>query len=66
MGLKCEVARTEELDLGTGNIASERLGTRRQEKGIVLSPCGQQAWLMGPEVVLEARVERNVVLVVAE
>jgi hypothetical protein len=38
MGLEREVARIEEMDYGTGNIAPERLSTCRQEKGIVLSP----------------------------
>jgi hypothetical protein len=38
MGLEREVARFEEMDHRTGNIAPERLGTARQEKGIVLSP----------------------------
>ena len=38
MGLEREVARIEEMDYGTGNIAPERLSTPRQEKGIVLSP----------------------------
>jgi hypothetical protein len=40
MGLEREVARFEEMDHGTGYIAPERLGTARQEKGIVLSPDG--------------------------
>src|ERR1700745_2894062 len=34
MGLEREVARFEKVDDGTGNIAPERLGTPRQEKGI--------------------------------
>ena len=38
MRLEREVARFEEMDHGTGNIAPERLSTARQEKGIVLSP----------------------------
>ena len=38
MGLEREVARFEEMDHGTGNIAPEGLSTARQEKGIVLSP----------------------------
>jgi hypothetical protein len=38
MGLEREVARIEEMDHGTGNIAPECLSTPRQKKGIVLSP----------------------------
>jgi hypothetical protein len=33
MGLEREVARFEEMDHGTGNVAPERLSTARQEKG---------------------------------
>src|SRR3989442_4134343 len=49
-GLVREVARIQKMDYGTGNIAPERLGTPRQEKGIVLSPPRQEAWLGSPEV----------------
>lgn len=48
------------------NVASERLGTRRQEKAIVLSPRRQETWLMSPEIGLERRVERNVAFVAAK
>src|SRR5260370_35990267 len=66
MSLECEVASVEELDDRTGNVASERLGTRRQEERIVLSPCRKEAWLVRPEIILESWVERDVALVVAE
>jgi hypothetical protein len=42
MNFQRKVARIEELDFGTGNVASERLGTRGQEKGIVLFPRRQE------------------------
>jgi hypothetical protein len=54
------------MDHRTGNVASERLGTARQEEGIVLSPHRQERGLVRPEVLLECRVERDVALVVAE
>jgi hypothetical protein len=38
MRLEREVAGVEEVDPCTGNVASERFGTARQEEGIVLSP----------------------------
>jgi len=38
MGLEREVARIEEMDHGTGNIAPECLSTLRQKKWIVLAP----------------------------
>src|SRR5215469_9810034 len=65
-GLEREVARLEEPDNRPGNIAPERLGAARQEKGVVLSPHRQEARLVSPEVVLERRIERDIVLVVAE
>ena len=66
MGLEREVARVEEMDCGTGNIAPERLGTARQEKRIVLSPNCQETWLVSPEIALEDRVKRDVALVIAQ
>src|SRR5437667_4192128 len=66
MGFEREVARVEELDYRTGNVASERLSAARQEEGVVPSPHRQEAGLVRPEVILECRVERDVALVVAE
>src|SRR5262245_40574536 len=66
MGFECEVARVEEMNLRTGNVAFECLGTGRQKKGIVLSPCREEAWLVRPEIILESWVKRDVALVVAE
>src|SRR5467141_3395110 len=53
VGLEREVARVEETDSRTGNIASERLGTARQKEGIILSPHRQELGLVRPEVILE-------------
>src|SRR4029077_16186304 len=66
MSLEREVARIEEMDRRTGNVASERLGTLRQEEGIVLSPRRQEARFVRPEVILEGWVGRHVALIVAE
>src|SRR6266446_4468909 len=66
MGLEREMARIEKTDCCTGNIASERLSTARQEEGIVLSPHCQEAGLVGPEEILECRVEHDIALVVAQ
>src|SRR5262249_51775979 len=66
MGLESEVARVEEMDYRTGDIAPERLSTARQEKGVVLSQHRQEMWLVRSEVMLEGRVERDVALVIAE
>src|SRR5262245_21400545 len=66
MRLQCEVPGVEEAVDRTGNVAPERLGTRRQEEGIVLAPDRQERRPVRPEVVLEGWVESDVALVVAE
>ena len=66
VGLQREMAGVEEADDGVGNVALERLRARRQEERIVLAPDGEERRLVGPEIVLEGRVERDVALIVAE
>src|SRR5262249_21313193 len=66
VSFKREVASVEEMNGRTGNIAFERLGTRRQEERIVPSPCRKEAWLVHPKIILKSWVERDVALVVAE
>src|SRR5262249_47659991 len=66
MSFKREVASIEEMNGRTGNVAFERLGTRRQKERIVLSPCRKEAWLLRPKIILESWVERDIALVVAE
>src|SRR5262245_33006589 len=66
MSFKREVTRVEETNGRTGNVSFERLGTLRQEEGVVLSPCRQEARFVRPKVILESRIERDVTLVVAE
>jgi hypothetical protein len=45
---------------------SRLLGAGRQEERIVPAPHGKEWRLVGAEVVLECRIERDVALVVAE
>ena len=59
MSLEREVAGVEKVDGRTRNVAAESFGSARQKERIVLSPCCQEAWLMGPEVILERWVERQ-------
>src|SRR5215510_6715223 len=66
MSLEREVASVEEMNGRTGNVASESLGTTRQEKGIVLSPCCQEGGLVLAEVFLERGIQRNITFVVAK
>src|SRR6266511_3020809 len=66
MRFKREVSGIKEADDRIGNVALERFGTRRQEERIVLTPYSEERRLVGAEVVLESRVERDVTLVVAE
>src|SRR5262249_18822928 len=61
-----EGAGVKEADDRTGHAALERLGTRRQEKRIVLAPGRQEGRSVRTEVILEGRVQSDVALVVAE
>src|SRR6266540_1896773 len=66
MRFKREVSGIKEADDRIGNVALERFGTRRQEERIVLTPYSEERRLVGAEVVLESRVERDVTLVGAD
>src|SRR5215475_1414805 len=66
MRFQREVSGVEEADDRFRNIAFEGLGARRQEEGIILSPHREEGWLVGAEVLLEGRIERDVALVVAD
>src|SRR5947207_168980 len=58
VGLQREMPGVEEADDGVRDVALERLGTRRQEEGVVPSPDRQERRLVSPEILLEGRVER--------
>jgi hypothetical protein len=62
VGLQCEVSGLEESDRRAGDIALERLGPGGQEERIVLAPYRQEGRLVVPEILLEGRVERDVLL----
>ena len=64
--LQREMSGIEEAHSRVRDVALERLGPRRQEEWVVSAPCRQQGRLMGPEILLEGRIERDVALVVAE
>src|SRR5215469_18817686 len=64
--LQREVTRVEEADIGTGDVAFVRFGSRRQEERVVLAPDRQQRRLMLPEVRLERGVESDITGVVEE
>ena len=63
MGLQREV---EEGHPRVGQIPPVRLGARRQEEWIVAPPHRQDTRLVGAEVILKRRIERDIALVVAE
>ena len=66
MRFQGEVAGVEEANKRTRIVPLERLGARRQKEGIVLAPHRQERRLVGPEILLEGRIERDVALVVTE
>ena len=63
---KCKVTGVEEADDGVRHVALERLCSRRQEERIVLAPRREKTRLMGTEILLKGRVQRDVALVVAK
>ena len=66
MGFQREMAGVEEAHDRLRHVALERLGARRQEERIVLAPHRQEGRLVGAEIVLEGRIERDIALVVAK
>src|SRR5262249_62409742 len=60
------LAGVKELDDGARNVALESLGAGRQEERIIPPPHRKQRRLVGPEIGLESRVQRDVALVVAK
>src|SRR6202042_2168112 len=65
MRLQREMSGVEEADGRIRDVALESLGAGRQEEGVVFAPHRQQGRLMGAEILLEGRIERDVALVVA-
>src|SRR3546814_8180359 len=66
MGLEREMPGLEEAHHRGGDVAPEGLGAGRQEEGIVPAPDREEGRLVGAEICLEDRIERDVALVVAE
>jgi hypothetical protein len=65
MRFQREVPGVEEADNCSRNVVLECLAAWRQEERIVLAPHGEERRLVGAEVGLESRVERDVAFVVA-
>src|SRR5581483_7610629 len=66
MGFQSKVPGIEEAHDRVRNVALECFRTRRQKERIVLAPYRQERRLVGAEVILEGRIERDVALVVAQ
>src|SRR5262245_36917286 len=66
VGFEREVAGVQEADDRAGNIALERLGTRRKKERIVPAPYRQKRRLVSAEVFLKRRIECDIALVIAE
>src|SRR5262249_15339107 len=66
MGLKREMAGVEETHHCIRDVALERFGAWRDEERIVPAPHREETRLVIAEIVLEGRVERDVVPVVSE
>src|SRR5579871_864154 len=66
VGFQRKVAGVEEADHRMRNVALERLRAGRKEERIVLAPDREERRLVGAEVILEGRIERDIALVIAE
>ena len=66
VGFKREMPGVKKADDRIRDVPFERLRARRQEERVVLAPNREEGRLVGPEIRLEGRVERDVALVVAE
>ena len=56
MAFKCEMSAGYEMDFGIGQVALEGFGTGWNERWIVLTPYGQQRWLIGMEELRTGRL----------
>ena len=65
-GLQSEVSRVNELYIGFGIVALERLCTRRDEDRIILAPDNERWGLPLAEVGLELGVQVNIGAIVVE
>ena len=54
------MAAGNEVNLGIGYIALERIGTSGDERRVVLTPYGKQWWLIVAQVLLELGIEGDV------
>src|SRR5262249_13664623 len=66
MRFQCKVTRLEEADHCTWDVALERLGARRQEEWIVLTPHREQRRPTRAEVFLGLRIQRDITGVIEE
>src|SRR5215469_13692353 len=64
--LKREMTGVEKAHRGLRYVTLERLGAGRQKEWIVLSPCRQERWPIGAEVLLKPGIKSDVALVVAK
>ncbi len=64
MAFKGEVAAWNKVYLGIWLVAFESIGSCWNERWIVLTPYGQQRWLIGTEVLLKLRIESHIAAIV--
>ena len=66
VSLQRKVSSVEETNECTRNITFKGLGTRRQEKRVVLTPHREQRRLVLAEIFLEGGIKRDVSFIVTE
>ena len=60
MALEGEVAAGDKVNLGIGHITLEGIGSSGDERRVVLSPDGQQWWLVITQIFLKLWIEGHV------
>ena len=60
MAFEGEMSAGYEMDFGIGHIALEGIGSGRDERRVILTPYGQQWWLVITQILLELRIEGHV------
>ena len=50
----------DKVNIGIGHIALEGIGSGRDERRVILTPYGQQWWLVITQILLELRIEGDV------
>ena len=60
MAFEGKMTTGDKVNIGIGHIALEGIGSGRDEQRVILTPYGQQWWLVITQILLELRIEGHV------